>query len=186
MYGVGAKPLFLGSVDISDPAMWKETDDKNIWAYTGTFPNDVCNLIYGNDEACGVLAWEYEDLNEQGKWHYTYMGYDIDGRYVPPEIAALPKILYVYSNGNPAAYYGHIECAVFGHRCLITGKRYVNINNMSGKYSGVHVYGQSFVKSVTIKNCDFRFIGGCVWDRIQADPFRQRYRSLGIRRGRHG
>lgn len=171
MYGVGAKPLFLGSVDISDPAMWKETDDKNIWAYTGTFPNDVCNLIYGNDEACGVLAWEYEDLNEQGKWHYTYMGYDIDGRYVPPEIAAMPKVLYVYSNGNPAAYYGHIECAVFGHRCLITGRRYVNINNMSGKYSGVHVYGQSFVKSVTIKNCDFRFIGGCVWDRIQRIRF---------------
>lgn len=99
------------------------------------------------------------------------MGYDIDGRYVPPEIAALPKILYVYSNGNPAAYYGHIECAVFGHRCLITGKRYVNINNMSGKYSGVHVYGQSFVKSVSIKNCDFRFIGGCVWDRIQRIRF---------------
>ena len=102
---------------------------------------------------------------------HTYMGYDIDGRYVPPEIAAMPKILYVYSNGNPAAYYGHIECAVFGHRCLITGKRYVNINNMSGKYSGVHVYGQSFVKSVSIKNCDFRFIGGCVWDRIQRIRF---------------
>ncbi len=167
MYGEGAKPLFLGSFDASDPAMWHETEDKHIWAYDGEIENDVCNLIFGCDEACGVLAWEYEDLNAQGKWHYTHMGYDSPGRSFPPELVGKPKILYLYSVENPAAYYGHIECAVYGHRCLLTGRNYVNINNMSGKYSGVHVYGQSFVKSVSIKNCDFRFIGGCVWDRIQ-------------------
>lgn len=167
MYGEGAKPLFLGSFDASDPAMWTKTDDENIWAYTGAIENDVCNLIYGKDEECGVLAWEYEDLNAQGKWHYTHMGYDSPGRSIPASLADKPKVLYVYSVGNPAAFYGHIECAIFGHRCLLTGRCYVNINNMSGKYSGVHVYGQSFVKSVSIKNCEFRFIGGCVWDRIQ-------------------
>lgn len=80
-------------------------------------------------------------------------------------------MLYVYSEKNPGEYYGDIECAVFGHRCLLAAKKHVTINNMSCKYSGVHAYGQSFVKDVTIKNCEFRFIGGCVWDRIQRIRF---------------
>ena len=167
MYGIGPKPEFLGSVNISDPAMWKETADKNIWAYQGSFPNDVCNLIFDRDKSCGVLAWEYADLNAQGKWHYTHMGYDCPGRTAPPQLADKPKVLYLYSEGNPGEVYSDIECAVFGHRCLLAAKQYVSISNMSCKYSGVHAYGQSFVKSVTIKNCEFRFIGGCVWDRIQ-------------------
>lgn len=171
MYGEGNKPEFLGSVNISDKSLWKQTADKNIWQWDGSFPNDVCNLIFNGGEACGVLAWEYTDLDAQGKWHYTHMGFDCPGRTIPDYLADKPKVLYVYSEKNPGEYYDDIECAVFGHRCLLAAKKHVTINNMSCKYSGVHAYGQSFVKDVTIKNCEFRFIGGCVWDRIQRIRF---------------
>ena len=171
MYGTGPKPLFLGSVNLHDASMWKETDDRNIWAYQGEFDSDVCNLIFDGDKSCGVLAWEYEDLNAQGKWHYTHMGYGDRGRVLPDWLQGKPRVLYLYSEGNPAEVYSDIECAVFGHRCLLAAKEYVTINNMSCKYSGVHAYGQSFVKCVTIRGCEFRFIGGCVWDRIQRIRF---------------
>lgn len=172
MYGEGDKPLFLGSVNLHDKALWTETKDKNIWACSYEFKSDVCNLIFNGDKECGVLAWEYEDLNEQGKWHFTLMGYLANGQKPLPEhIAAAGNTLYLYSEGNPAEVYSDIECAVYGYRCLLAGSRYVEFNNISGKYSGVHAYAQSMVKCVTIRNCEFRFIGGCVWDRIQRIRF---------------
>ena len=173
MYGEGEKPLFLGSVNLHDASLWTEKE-KNIWACSYDFKSDVCNLIFDGDKECGVLAWEYEDLNAKGKWHFTYMGYLGDGKsnkVVPEHIVKSGKVLYVYCEGNPAEVYSDIECAVYGHRCLIAGNKYIRFNNIAGKYSGVHVYGQSMVKDVKISNCDFRFIGGCVWDRIQRIRF---------------
>ena len=168
MYGEGEKPQFLGSDNLHDASKWKETD-KNIWAWQGDFETQVCNLIFDHDKSCGVLAWEYEDLNEQGKWHYTHMGYG-EANF-PAHLADRPKVLYLYSVGNPAEVYSDIECAVYRHRCLLRGQKHIRIANMSCKYSGVHAYGQSFVEDIVIRDCEFRFIGGCVWDRIQRIRF---------------
>lgn len=168
MYGEGEKPQFLGSDNLHNASRWKETD-KNIWAWQGDFETQVCNLIFDHDKSCGVLAWEYEDLNEQGKWHYTHMGYG-EANF-PAHLADQPKVLYLYSVGNPAEVYSDIECAVYRHRCLLRGQKHIRIANMSCKYSGVHAYGQSYVEDVVIRDCEFRFIGGCVWDRIQRIRF---------------
>lgn len=171
MYGQGAKPQFLGAFNVHDASLWEETSDKNIWAYKGDIPSDVCNIIFDNDKSCGILAWEYEDLNAQGKWHYTHMGYDVPGRQLPDFLQGVPKVLYLYSQGNPASVYSNIECALYGNRMLLTAKEHVRVSNFCFKYSGVHGYGQSYVKDVTISNCEFRFIGGCVWDRLQRIRF---------------
>lgn len=170
MYGSGPKPTFLGSVDLHDPALWEETD-KHIWACRYPFKNEPCNLIFDFDAFCGVLAWEYAGLNAPHKWHYTHMGCDNPGRKVPESLVNVPKTLYLYCTENPGAYYKAIECATWGERCLLRGSKYINFRNISCKYSGVHAYGQSFVKCVTFDNCEFRFIGGCVWDRIQRIRF---------------
>jgi len=167
-YGEGENPKFYGSINLHDASMWKE-GQPNVWQYLGTFPSEVCNLIYSGDKECGVLSWTYEGLDEQGKWYYTHMGYR--ERKCPPELVDAPKILYIYSKGNPAVVYSDIECAVFGTRNMITAREYVTFENLTLKYSGVHGYAAANTNHITIRNCDFLFIGGCVWDRAQQIRF---------------
>lgn len=171
MYGTGPKPLFLGSVNLHDRSLWTETEDKNIWACKADFENDVCNIIFDGGESCGILAWEYEDLDKTGKWHYTHMGYDRPGEKLPKRLEKMRKVLYLCCEGHPCDVYKDIECAVYGARFMIIGNKYISFNNMSFKYSGVHGYGQDNVKCVSIRNCEFRFIGGCVWSRQQRIRF---------------
>jgi hypothetical protein len=63
-YGEGAKPAFLGSVPAGDPARWIE-ERPSLWRYTGTFPSEVCNLIFNNSASCGNLRWQLKDLQQR-------------------------------------------------------------------------------------------------------------------------
>lgn len=167
MYGIGKKPEFWGSVDVTDASKWVE-EEKNIWKYidSESFFNEPCNLIF-NDNDCGVLAWEYKDLDSQGKWFYTHLGYDRYDRKMPDHLKDKPKFLYLYSEKNPAEYYGHIECALYYERIMMMASEYVSINNICVKYGGCHGFATLYgLKNVTLNNCEFRFIGGAVWDEI--------------------
>lgn len=167
MYGKGKKPEFWGSVSLSDASKWVE-EEKNIWKYTDSalFYNEPCNLIF-DDSTCGVLAWEYRDLTEQGKWFYTHLGYDRYDRTMPEHLKDKPKYLYLYSTKNPAEYYGSIECALYYQRIMVTASKYVSFNNICVCYGGCHGFATlNGVKDVSLNGCEFRFIGGAVWDAI--------------------
>lgn len=73
------------------------------------------------------------------------------------------KVL-LYSVGNPAQFYSHIECVSYKDRVL--GKLCSNIiiEDLYFKNSGVHALAGEG-KNVTIRNCIFENIGGCVWNR---------------------
>ena len=166
-YGEGPKPIFMGSVNLSDASDWEESSP-HIWRYTGTIPNEVCNLIFDHDRQCGVLAWTVEDLDAQGKWYYSLIGKQ---RNRPASEMQEPAELLLYSVQNPGEYYQEIECAIFGERKMLSAQKYVTFENLVLKYSGVHAYGQANADHVTIRNCEFYFIGGCVWDRHQRIRF---------------
>ena len=64
-YDTGAKPLFLGSVNIKNINLWVN-EGNNIWRTNQTFSIDVGNIIFNNDSICGVKKWTAAQLLKQG------------------------------------------------------------------------------------------------------------------------
>jgi hypothetical protein len=153
-YGHGPKPAFLGSVPVGGCAKWVE-ERPSIWRCTEPPPSEVCNLIFNNGAACGILRWQPEDLRQPGDWHYTGFGKQQQGG----------DILYLCSPTNPGLAYSSIECVLWGARKLVGGEHNVILENLSFQNSGVHGYQEFHARHVVIRNCDFRFIGGAVWNR---------------------
>ncbi len=153
-YGNGPKPAFLGSVPVGGSDKWVE-ERPSIWRCTETPSSEVCNLIFNNGASCGILRWEPEDLRQPGDWHYTGFGKQQEGG----------DILYLRSEMNPGLAYDKIECVLWGHRKLVGGEHNVILENLSFQNSGVHGYQEFHPRQVVIRNCDFRFIGGAVWNR---------------------
>ena len=162
-YGEGDKPAFLGSVPAGDPAHWVE-ERPGLWRYTGTFPSEVCNLIFNNGQSCGNLRWRMEDLQQPGEWHYTGIGMSSAGEGASGP-APRNRVLYLCSPTNPGLAYASIECALWGQRRLVSGHHFVILENLSFRNAGVHAYQDFHAYQVVIRNCDFRFIGGAVWHR---------------------
>lgn len=160
-YGEGEKPVFLGSVDLADESAWIEVSE-NIWKCVRPLSSEVGNLIFNGGESCGILAWEKEDLNEQGKWHDTRIGDEVAGRERAKEYEML-----MYSSKNPGAYYESLEAAVFGERSVCRAVAHVEFEDLAFRYSGVHGFASIDVHHVEMRRCDFEYIGGVVWDRPQ-------------------
>ncbi|MFH1005910.1 MAG: hypothetical protein V1800_00220 [Candidatus Latescibacterota bacterium] len=161
-YGKGNKPVFLGSVPADEPDRWIE-ERPSVWRYTSAFPSEVCNLVFSGGESCGHLRWQVANLQHQGEWHYTALG----ASTAPKGSADAPRcedgVLYLYSSRNPARFYDSIECALWGRRRLVGGRRHIILEDLAFANSGVHCYQDSRVNHVIIRKCDFRFIGGAVW-----------------------
>lgn len=98
-YGEGEKPVFYGSVNVSDPKLWMEREP-NIWQYTGALGSEVCNVVFNGGENCGLLAWHYEDLKKQGYWYDSAIG-SCEGNAIP---LAGPQGFFLYSKGNPGVH----------------------------------------------------------------------------------
>ncbi len=153
-YGEGERPAFLGSVAIGNTDKWVQ-DRPCLWRCTATIPSEVCNLIFNGGESCGILQWSIEDMHRPGDWHYTGIGRQhLSG-----------GDLYLYSETNPGQAYADIECVVWGRRKLVGAERHVILDNLSFRNSGVHGYQAFHAHQIVIRNCDFRFIGGAVWNR---------------------
>ena len=158
-YGEGQKPTFCGSVDtLSSNDAWYE-EEKNIWVTDAINNDEVCNFIFDDGAFCGTLRWSKKDLCNQGDWFDNYFGTCAKGGKVGDG-----HKVYMYSEKNPAEYYNHIEAACYagrwlaptGSNLIIDGLRFIN--------SGVHGIAGGGATNMHIKNCDFEFIGGCVWD----------------------
>lgn len=158
-YGEGEKPAFWGSVDLSSPDGWQETAP-NVWQYALPLVRETCNLIFNHGESCGVLAWNIDLLNVQGKWHDTRIGMTRNGG------CAGDGTLLLYSVGNPGSVYQSIECAYFDTpNLLVRANRYVVFEDLAFRYGGVHGFQAANAHDIVMTRCDFAFIGGGVWNR---------------------
>jgi hypothetical protein len=162
-YGDGEKPIFLGSIPIGDPNLWIQ-ERPSIWRYRDALPSEVCNLVFNEGESCGILRWTPEDLRLPGDWHYTRIGATSAGESWGGS-GWCDGILYLCSVENPGHAWRDIECVLWGARKLIGGRRHMILENLSFRNSGVHGFQDCDVRNVTIRHCDFRFIGGAVWHR---------------------
>ena len=158
-WGEGANPLFLGSVDRSDPADWREVRP-HVWACR--LPeSEACNFILdrGGVRAGATLCWEADALAAQGDWYDSAMGTTERRQNVPAD-----RQLLFWSAENPGTYYEHVECAVYGARRLATALPHVVFEDLAFAGSGVHGIAGT-ATDVTVRRCAFCFIGGCVWNR---------------------
>lgn len=157
-YGEGENPVFIGSVDVSDPAQWKEVRT-HVWQYQGTLDSEACNFIFDDGRIGGTLRWEESYLCAQGDWYDSTMGYRENGHGEKPE-----QKVFLYSVGNPGKVYSHIECATWGHRWMSVNQNWTVTEDLCFWGSGVHGMAGG-ADNVVIRRCSFCFIGGAVWNR---------------------
>ena len=158
-YGDGEKPVFCGSVDtLSNPEYWYE-ESTNIWV-TDKIDDEACNFIFNNEDLCGTLRWTKEELCEQGDFFDECFGFRVGGKKVPEG-----HKIYMFSVKNPAEYYSHIEVACYCNRWMATSGDNLLFENLRFINGGVHgIAGGQHAENLHVRNCDFEFIGGCVWN----------------------
>ena len=151
-YSVGAKPLFLGSVQANSTGDWTEVS-ANIWQNSNTdFTIDVGNLIFNNEASCGIkIMSATPTFTTQGQFWYDFVNHRIR----------------LYSVGNPATFYANIECVLKDYAIMAQNTKYVIIENLDCRYAhfGIIIQGYpgsvNIVHHVILRDCDFSFIGGC-------------------------
>ena len=142
-YGVGNKPLLLGSVSANKPNDWQQ-EQKNYWVTTSPFVIDVGNIIFNEGESVGIKKWSQDDLKQQGDYWYA------------PET----KQVKIYCPQNPASIYTSIELALRQHIIPIHGKSYITIEDLALRYGAAHGIGCSNTHHTIISRCDLSYIGG--------------------------
>ena len=155
-YGEGENPVFCGSVDVSDPALWEEIRP-HIWRCHEKLENEACNFIYDNGRIGGTLRWEEAFLCAQGDWYDSRIGKN--GAKTEEDYKVL-----LWSDGNPGEVYSHIECAIWGKRWMSANRDWTVTEDLCFWGSGVHGMAGG-ADNVVIRRCSFCFIGGAVWNR---------------------
>ncbi|MBR3838427.1 MAG: hypothetical protein IKJ75_01710 [Clostridia bacterium] len=155
-YGEGDKPVFCASFDVSKPDDWQDMGN-NIWKCLAYVKGDVGNFVFNEDECTASLCWEKGDLSSQGDfWDNAYNDYKA--------LNDENRDILLYSQKNPALYYNHIECVAYNERIIANHNDNIIIDGLHFRNSGVHaIAGRG--RNVTVRNCEFMNIGGCVWSK---------------------
>lgn len=158
-YGDGEMPTFCGSTDVSAEEDWAETEIPNVWKCVKRMPCDVGNFVFNGDQCTATFRWTKEELSGQGDFYEDRASVKGKAR---DEICDLE--LYMYSCGNPAKVYSHIEALPYHRRQLVDLKDGMSFDGLRFINSGVHgMAGQG--NGITVRNCVFENIGGCCWSR---------------------
>ena len=158
-YGDGEMPTFCGSFDVSLPENWEKTETENVWKCTKPIIGDVGNIVYNEADCTATFRWNKEELCSQGDF------YDerncLGDRFKP---ALDEKTLYVYSVGNPATVYSHIEAIGYHTRQLVDLRDGISFDGLRFINSGVHALAGNG-NNITVRNCVIENIGGCAWSK---------------------
>lgn len=158
-YGEGERPTFCGSFDVSLSEDWEETDVENVWKCVKPIIGDVGNIVYNEADCTATFRWNKEELCSQGDFfdERNCLG----DRFKP---ALDEKTLYVYSVGNPATVYSHIEAIGYHTRQLVVLGDNMTFEGLRFMNSGVHALAGSG-NHITVKDCVIENIGGCAWNK---------------------
>lgn len=166
-YGKGPKPRLYGSpCNAAREGEWKETDQKNVWAYSIPLTQDVGTLVFDEGEqgcAMKVMKVHHDDGStthiETGEPFADYrdLHRDLDFWHDYQESG----IVYLCSvEGNPAERFEDIELLVKTH--IIYAKSGITVDNLCLKYCGAHGIGAGTLTSLDVSNCEIGWIGGSI------------------------
>ena len=153
-YGEGAKPIINGSPEnYSQPDKWKPTEYENLWVYDEVFDRD-CGLIVFNDGDAWSVKLIVGSLGFEGSFEEMKndleMYHSLDDR----------RIYLVSIEGNPAERFDRIDFAL-RNNVIICGDD-CTFDNIAVKYGGSHGIGTANVKGLTVRFCEFGWIGGSI------------------------
>ncbi len=161
-WGDGDMPVFLGGTDVSLPKDWITTDKENVWECVRPTRGSVGNFVFNTDECTATLRWKMNDLRLQGDF-FDRLFIDNCFSERTPDTSLRTGHLYMYSVGNPAEVYRHIEAVDHAEHILCRIKDNVIIDGLKFKNNDFAIAGDGG-KNVIIRNCAFENIGGCVWN----------------------
>lgn len=104
---------------------------------------DIANVMFDDVGQVGTKVWNRESLDGQGKFWY-----DIEN-----------KRLKIYSAENPAIYYGRIYLVLKESAVDESHKKYVVYDGLHFSMANHGISGDD-VHHITVKNCDFSYLGG--------------------------
>ncbi|HPC42600.1 MAG TPA: right-handed parallel beta-helix repeat-containing protein [Spirochaetota bacterium] len=142
-YGIGEKPVIMGSVSKSNSTDWIDEGD-SIWRCAETSPYDAGNMIFNGAAVFGFKKWTAGDCASQGDYYYDRATGE----------------LRIYSASNPADFYTDIEIALRRHVVDYTNVSSATFENLSVRYGAAHGFGGYNTAHITIRGCDISYIGG--------------------------
>lgn len=158
-YGVGEKPTFCGSINLSKQELWNK-EAENIWVCRLDDDAEAGNLIFNNAQQFGTLRWSKQELIRQGDFFDNWFG--VYNRCTKKQEE---HKIYIYSAENPAIYYDDIECAVCNSTSLANGGHNMIIRDLRFINNALHgIAGEKPSKNLVVQNCSFECIGGAVYD----------------------
>ena len=143
-YGIGSKPVLLGSINVSSTADWVSLGS-NIWQSTATSTVDVGNLIFSSGASCGVKKWSASNLSNQGDFWYDKTG---------------TQKVEIYSVANPATFYTSIEAALGNFIIYMQTDSFVVIRKFTLQYGAADGIEVRNSHHIIIEDCELSYIGG--------------------------
>jgi hypothetical protein len=149
-YGEGARPLILGSKDLSSPGAWTLVGD-NLWKTSAGVSESgfMGNLVFDDEAACGVRKTTPDDCRVQGDF-FLDEGGGGDGS------------ITLCSEGNPGERYSRIEAGgVFSENVVsLEAASYVTLSNLDVRYSANNGIFLWHTDHVIVEDCSVSWIGG--------------------------
>ena len=193
-YGEGAKPIFYGSVNVPASA-WTQIDDTNVYYVDEyalgielNIYNDIGCIVFNEGEAWGMKTLmtfnDPSNKTDPTYWtlalegvsnglttrdypsYYLYSGADLQGDLSFYHDYNERRIYLYCEGGNPGERFDSVELSLsmfaFSMQNPATD---VTVLNLDFRNFGTHVLRPMNCQNFTVKNCEFRFIGGAIqWD----------------------
>ena len=144
-YGQGEKPkLYASPFDAGgskNANLWVESSE-NIWTITSSeLTHDIGALIFDNS-SYSTKKFRLADVKSDLHFYHDYTN----------------GVLYLYSTSNPATRFKSIEFNVGFN--IIEANSHITVDNLCLKFGGRHGVATESADGITVKNCEFGWIGG--------------------------
>lgn len=158
-FGEGGKPELWGADENAAELEWKKEDQENVYSLQMPHSIDIGNIVFNHGEEWGIK--HLMEIDPELEMDLDYI------------LNKDTHILYLYSEfGNPSERWDDIELCV--SKTMIRGNANgVTIDGLVLKYGAAHGIGcgsidytdpekpaNSVLKNLTIRNCEFEWIGG--------------------------
>ena len=146
-YGEGKKPELRATVCNAAELDWKK-ESENLYSLKLNHEIDIGNIVFNHGEEWGYKKVKGLDEITTPEMDLEYF-HDVVGQK-----------LYIYSeNGNPSLRWYDIQLC---HRCVILRgiKDHCLVDGLSLKYTGGFGISGNLAHDITVRNCEFEWIGG--------------------------
>ena len=168
-YGRGEMPRIYGSPENgASPARWRQTDNPRVWAYS-IGHRDVGTLVFdgGVQHAIKIICRTDSETGRRtnmttGRPFNSYRDLDTDLHFWHDYYKDGSGEVYLYSERNPGERFGSVEfnvkccCFQVGSACDVT------IDGIDIRYAGIHGVSALTCTNLTVRNCNFEWIGGSI------------------------